>query len=122
MSAFLGLLAQRLHRAICWLWLRRCRIAGFAVLLLILVAGVLYYDYRRDEPEAYFDNPVMQFKYGSTGGDRLAGIPVGIWNGLPKLCRKYFPGDGWQSLGFIYEDGMSRPIGTSLRQDRKSVV
>jgi hypothetical protein len=115
MSAFLGQLARRLQRALCWVWLRRCRIVGLAVLLVILAAGALYYDYRRDEPEAYFDNPVMQFKYGSTGGDRLAGIPVGIWNGLPKLCRKYFPGDGWQSLGFIYEDGMSRPIGTSLR-------
>ena len=63
------------------------------------VAGYLYYDYHRDEPQAFFDNPVMQFKYGSTGGDRLAGVPVGIWNALPKLCRKYFPGEGWQSLG-----------------------
>ncbi len=116
MSRFLSRLGGHLCRAGCWLWRWRCRLVGAAVILVLAAAGYLYYDYRRDEPQAFFDNPVMQFKYGSTGGDRLAGIPIGIWNALPKLCRKYFPGEGWQSLGFIYEDGMSRPIGTSLRR------
>ena len=116
MIRFLSRLGGYLCRAGCWLWRWRCRLVGAALILLLAAAGYLYYDYRRDEPQAFFDNPVKQFKYGSTGGDRLAGIPVGIWDALPKLCRKYFPGEGWQSLGFIYEDGMSRPIGTSLRR------
>ena len=116
MSRFLSRVGSHLRQAGCWVWRRRCRLAGAALILLLALAGYLYYDYRRDEPQAFYENPVMQFKYGSTGGDRLAGIPVGIWNALPKLCRKYFPGEGWQSLGFIYEDGMSRPIGTSLRR------
>src|SRR5262249_2135888 len=39
----------------------------------------------------------------------------GIFKALPVLCRDHLPGDGWQSLGFLYEDGADRPIGTSLR-------
>jgi hypothetical protein len=93
--------------------------------MLVGIAGVgayVIHDLRRDEPEAFFgrrgvpDDPIKQLKYGSTGGDRLAGIPVGIFKALPELCRDYLPGDGWQSLGFIYEDGMDRPVGTSLRR------
>lgn len=64
----------------------------------------------------HFDDPVEQFKYGSTGGDRLAGIPIGIFKALPALCRDYLPGEGWASLGFITEPGHDRPIGTSLRR------
>jgi hypothetical protein len=97
--------------------------------LLIALAGCMafgvyvYYDYwYRDVAEAFPADPVKQFKYGSTGGDRLAGIPVGIFNALPKLCRDYLPrkadgtpGEGWEALGFVYEPGMSRPVGTSMR-------
>lgn len=97
-------------------WRLRWRIVGVVLLLLIVLAGWLYWDYRRDEAEAFFDDPVKQLKYGSTGGDRLVGIPVGIFKALPELCRDYLPGDGWQSLGFIYEPGMDRPIGTSKRR------
>jgi hypothetical protein len=88
--------------------LATCFIAGFAYLC---------HDYfYRDEAETFYADPVMQFKYGSTGGDRLAGIPIGIFNALPKLCRDYLPGEGWQSLGFTFEPGMDRPVGTSKRR------
>ena len=98
--------------------MRRRRVA-FVLLALLLVAvagtGAAYSHYRADIPQ-HFDNPVLQFKYGSTGGDRLAGIPLGIFKALPKLCRDYLPGDGWESLGFVFEPGTDRPVGTSLRQ------
>lgn len=100
-----------------WSWT-----AGLLLLVSLAVAGLFAWDYYgRDEPQAFFgrdvpDDPVMQFKYGSTGGDRLAGMPVGLFKALPLLCRDYLPGEGWESLGFVYEPGMDRPIGTSLRR------
>src|SRR4051812_43092412 len=106
---------QRLCRAAHYCWPVRWRIAGLTFLFLMLVGAYLYYDYSRDEAEAFFDDPVKQFKYGSTGGDRLAGIPVGIFKALPELCRDYLPAEGWQSLGFVFEEGMDRPVGTSKR-------
>lgn len=100
-----------------WIGRWSCRVLGISLLLVLLVGGYLYYDFMHgDDAESFFGDPVKQFKYGSTGGDRLAGIPVGIFNALPALCRDYLPGDGWQSLGFIYEPGMDRPIGTSKRR------
>ncbi len=95
-----------------WLW----RIA-LSLVLLVIAAGIwLTVHLTRDVPQTYYDDPVAHFKYGSTGGDRIAGIPVGIWNGLPKLCAEYFPGDGWESLGLIFEPGQDRPVGTSMRR------
>jgi mono/diheme cytochrome c family protein len=90
-------------------------VAVVAVLLLVLAGALLYADYSLDAAETFFDDPVKQFKYGSTGGDRLAGIPEGIFKALPQLCREYLPGEGWQSLGFIFEEGKDRPVGTSKR-------
>src|SRR4051794_36158265 len=97
-------------------WFRTAwRVARYAAALIavLIVVSIAYmaYDYARDEPDEFFDDPVQQFKYGSTGGDRLAGIPSGIFKALPELCRDYLPGEGWRSLGFIFEDGMDRPIG-----------
>jgi hypothetical protein len=105
-----------IRQVFCWLWRVRWRLIGVAVAIVLIVVGYFIYDRTRDEPETFFNDPVKQFKYGSTGGDRLGGIPVGIFKALPELCRKYFPGEGWQSLGFIYEEGMDRPVGTSKRR------
>ncbi len=92
------------------------RIVGWGLLVLIVVfVGYLAVRFLEDEPVTYADDR-DHFKYGSTGGDRLAGIPTGIWQILPTLCAKYLPGDGWQSLGFIYEPGKDLPIGTSVRR------
>ena len=97
-----------------WRWRKPIFLAIVAA--IFTAAGGIYYDYKRDVAEAFFDDPQKHFKYGSTGGDRLIGIPIGIFNALPALCRDYLPGDGWASLGFIYEPGMDRPIGTSKRR------
>jgi hypothetical protein len=97
------------------IWGARWPILGALVLVVVAAGAWLYYDYHRDVAEEHFDDPVKQFKYGSTGGDRLAGIPEGIFMGLPQLCREYLPGEGWQSLGFVFEPGMDRPAGTSKR-------
>ena len=98
------------------LWRARGRVAAGALVLLLAGAGALYLDYSRDEAQAFYGDPVRHFKYGSTGGDRLAGIPLGIWKALPELCADYLPGEGWESLGFVFEEGMDRPVGPSLRR------
>ena len=121
--AVLRHIGSTLLRWLSRIWRWRWRIFGTACLVLLIAVGHAFYAYYGiDEAEAWFgqddaasNDPVRQFKYGSTGGDRLIGIPVGIFNALPELCRDYLPGDGWTSLGFIVEPGMSRPVGTSLR-------
>jgi hypothetical protein len=97
------------------LWRIVYALVGGAILVAVVIAGLLYYELSGDDPETFFDNPVKQFKYGSTGGDLLAGLPVGIFKAMPTLCRDYLPGKGWESLGFTYEEGMDRPVGTSRR-------
>src|SRR5215470_19281138 len=96
---------------------------GLAAAACLAVGAYLYIDYWYIDEAETFNDPVRQFEYGSTGGDRLAGIPVGIFNALPVLCQDYLPrqadgspGQGWQALGFTYEPGMDRPIGTSKRR------
>lgn len=98
------------------LWRGRWRLA--ALVALICIAGGIWIavDFSRNKAEAFYDDPIKHFKYGSTGGDQLVGIPVGIFKALPQLCREHLPGEGWQSLGFLFEEGMERPIGTSLRR------
>lgn len=98
------------------LWRGRRRLALLAVLVVLAGGAALYLDYGRNRPEAHYDDPVKHFKYGSTGGDTLVGIPVAIFKALPQLCREHLPGEGWESLGFLFEPGMDRPIGTSMRR------
>ena len=104
-------LGRNLHR----MWRVIYAVVGGAILLVVLSMGLVWYELSGNEPETFFGDPVKQFKYGSTGGDLLAGLPVGIFQAMPMLCRDYLPGKGWESLGFIYEEGMDRPIGTSQR-------
>jgi hypothetical protein len=90
-------------------------------LVIVAVVALVVSHYQRDhviflsEQQGRKVTDSERFKYGSTGGDRLAGLPIGIFKALPKLCRDYLPGEGWQSLGFIYEDGRDLPVGTSRR-------
>src|SRR5215510_15439626 len=106
------------------LWRARGYIALLVIAVCVAFGVYVYIDYWYiDTAESFPNDPVRQFEYGSTGGDRLAGIPVGIFNALPVLCQDYLPrqadgrpGQGWQALGFIYEPGMDRPIGTSKRR------
>jgi mono/diheme cytochrome c family protein len=45
----------------------------------------------------------------------LSGIPLAIWQVLPELFPEYLPGKGYESLGFLYEDGKELPVGVSKR-------
>ena len=79
---------------------RKCsrRWVGF---IILLIAGIyLWVRFHRDKPVEYA-SAEAHFKYGSTGGERDAGIPEAIWKVLPDLFAKYLPGKGLESRGFI---------------------
>jgi hypothetical protein len=101
------------------LW--RKRWARWVTVLLVLPTLVLiglgvYVAVRLmdDEPVVYGDI-VEHFKYGSTGGERESGFPYWIFQAMPQVCAKHLPGEGWASLGLIYEEGKDLPIGMSKR-------
>ena len=100
-------------------------VLAIAGLLLLSVAYVVW-RLNIDHAER-FDDPEMQFKYGSTGGDRNFGIPVAVWQALPLLFKDKLPkgreNEGWAAFGFIVEDRAKnkeiprdgRIAGTSVR-------
>ena len=83
---------------------------------LLLAWGVTYLAGRftRDVP-VVFPGAEEHFKYGSTGGERDAGIPLALWRILPDLFPGYLPGQGYASIGFIFETNREFPIGISQR-------
>ena len=85
--------------------------------MVFVFLGGLYLGWRFlvDSPVTYA-NIEEHFKYGSTGGERQAGIPFWIWKALPVLCADKLPGEGYASLGFLYEDNRPLPIGVSQRK------
>ena len=100
--------------------------------LVVFLAGLAaagYFAWRlsRDRAETFAD-PVAQFKYGSTGGDRNFGLPYAMWEAMPTLFRDLMPqgreDEGWAAFGLLYEDPADlppelrhpRPVGTSLAQ------
>ena len=98
------------------------------VMLTVLAAAVLggtsaYQVVKRDEPETYREIE-DHFKYGSIGSEAGLGIPYWLWLVLPQIFPQYLPdagqkdapGEGYARLGFVYEAGHARPIGTSIRE------
>jgi hypothetical protein len=85
--------------------------------LAILAGFYLIARFTGDRAVEYPD-VTEHFKYGSTGGERLAGIPYSVWMALPELFPEYLPGKGYASLGFLYEKGKDLPVGVSKRKYR----
>lgn len=91
---------------------------------VVLVISVLYLAQRfsRDRPVDYTDN-AMFFERGSTGGEKIDGIPYWIWVALPELFPEYLPdkkpGHGYSVFGMIYEEHddprYALPLGMSRR-------
>ncbi|MBP7146248.1 MAG: c-type cytochrome [Acidobacteria bacterium] len=90
------------------------RVALGAALVIAVPAVLLAARFTRDVPVVY-DGDEDHFKYGSTGGERDAGIPYAIWQALPELFPEYLPGGDLASLGLVFEPGRELPIGMSKR-------
>jgi hypothetical protein len=92
----------------CW---RRVLATGAA---LLLVFGIyLAVRLRRDVPVTYATLE-DHFKYGSTGGERDAGIPYWLWKVMPAMFPEFLPGPGHDlaSLGFVFDP--TRPVDKDL--------
>ena len=92
-------------------WRRIWASVGLAILL-----STVYLACRltRDVPVLH-QSAEEHFKYGSTGGERDAGIPVALWRILPDLFPQFLPGKGYASIGFLFETNREFPIGVSQR-------
>ena len=97
-----------------------CRaIVSLFIILVLAVGAYLANRFGTDEAVDYIDIE-DQFKYGSTGGERVSGFPFWIWRALPNVCSAYLPGKGYESLGMMFERGKFKPgeelpIGVSKR-------
>src|ERR1700721_3501559 len=89
-----------------------------------IVIFIIYLAIRltQDRPVEYADD-VLHFEYGSTGGERMDGIPYWFWIARPELFPEYLPdknaGRGYSAFGMIYapdKDPHYHPPGGSLRQ------
>ncbi len=92
-------------------------------LTLVMVTGIYLVErFTRDRPVDYADD-VMFFERGSTGGEKMDGIPYWVWVTLPEIFPDYLPdkkaGRGYSSFGMIYEPGddprYALPLGMSRR-------
>ncbi len=91
------------------------RLLLWAPWLLALAATVYAIGrFTADEPVGYRE-AAEHFKYGSTGGERESGFPYWIWKALPEVCPEFLPGEGYASLGMIFEPGKDLPVGVSKR-------
>jgi hypothetical protein len=107
-------------------WRRWLKLGGVAAAVILVLFGI-YMAVRltRDRPVEYADD-VLHFEYGSTGGERMDGIPYWLWVALPELFPEYLPdkmpGRGYSAFGMIYEPGKDPrydlPIGMSMRNFR----
>ncbi len=91
-----------------------------AVAALLVLGIYLAVRFTRDEPVVY-TAPEDHFRYGSTGGERDAGIPYWLWKVLPEMFSEFLPDPprGLASLGFVFDPTRPQdrdlPVGVSKR-------
>jgi hypothetical protein len=95
--------ARRTTRQLRLLW---------ALPALVLAYGVYFFTQDEAVPLSSVDD---HLKWGSIGAERSAGIPYAVFQVLPKLFPEYLRGDGYASLGFLYEGSAELPVGFSRR-------
>jgi mono/diheme cytochrome c family protein len=94
----------------------------FGTVLTALVIFGIYMAVRlnRDRP-VEFASLEDHFRYGSTGGERDAGIPYWLWKVLPEMFPEYLPepGKGYAGFGFVFDakrpSDPDLPVGVSKR-------
>ena len=100
------------------------QLVGALVIIVVLIVGT---PLLLNNGPVNYTNIVEHFKYGSIGSEIVNGIPERIWKVFPILfddklqeiadkAGYQFPGQGYRSLGFIYEQGKDLPVGFSQRK------
>lgn len=89
------------------------RVLAIVATVLIVFGIYLALRLNRDEPVTYAGLE-DHFKYGSTGGERDAGIPYWLWKVLPEMFPEFLPepAKGYASLGFLFDE--TRPVDRDL--------
>jgi hypothetical protein len=92
----------------------KMRLVAISIVLIVLIAGVTYYEFFREVPPPYFASDEQHFMYGSIGTEGTGGVPFWIWLVLPRVFpdKLPYPG-GYASLGILSEEGHELPIGFS---------
>ena len=96
------------------------RVFATAALALIIFGIYMAVRLNRDEPVTYA-GAEDHFRYGSTGGERDAGVPYWLWKVLPVMFSEYLPDpkNGLASLGFVFDPARPQdkdlPVGVSKR-------
>jgi hypothetical protein len=89
------------------------------IIFLVVVSfiggiGGWYYFFR--QVTTIYADEADHFKYGSIGLEEATGIPYEIWKVMPEVCSDVLPGkDGWNSFGFLWEEGQELPVGISKK-------
>ncbi len=91
-------------------------IIAFLIGTILVIVLLLVYPLVGQNGTTKYDNINEHFKYGSIGSEIANGIPYWIWKVLPTMFPEKLPGEGYQSLGFIYEPDHDLPIGFSKRR------
>src|ERR1043166_5279873 len=94
---------------------RKRVLIAFLIVLLLVLSGLVVSKTFLNRPVDY-DDIVEQFKYGSIGSEAANGIPYWVWKVLPEMFPEKLPGKGYESLGFLSEQGHDTPIGFSRRR------
>jgi len=89
---------------------------GFLIAALVLGLGGWFLLFR-EIPQPRTDDSAYVFNHGSIGNERVQGMPYWLWKVLPDVFPEHLPADqkGWESLGFIWQDGSALPIGFSQK-------
>src|SRR5687768_6656447 len=96
------------------------RVWSTAAAVVLVFAIYMAIRLNRDEAVTYADEE-HHFRYGSTGGERDAGVPYWMWKVLPVMFKEYLPDPdkGLASLGFVYDPTRPKdpdlPVGVSKR-------
>ncbi|MGI9069759.1 MAG: cytochrome c [Bryobacteraceae bacterium] len=92
----------------------KMRLTAAATVLVLLIAGVTYYEFFRELPPPHFASDEEHFLYGSIGTEGTAGVPYWIWLVLPRVFpdKLPYPG-GYESLGIVAQEGRELPVGFS---------
>ncbi|MGI8961788.1 MAG: cytochrome c [Bryobacteraceae bacterium] len=92
----------------------KMRLAAAAIVFILLIAGVTYYEFLRELPPPHFASDEEHFLYGSIGTGGTAGVPYWIWLVLPRVFpdKLPYPG-GYESLGIVAQEGRELPVGFS---------
>jgi hypothetical protein len=93
-------------------------LGAVVVLAIVGVVWARTFLHRNRAPVVYADI-LEHFKYGSLGTEKRLGVPGPLFDLFPvmfaDLLPKDRPGQGYEKLGFLYEPGHNRPIGTTRR-------